>query len=231
MVGCQGSAQVGGNERVRNPTDPYAWIAPWYDRFLERVDGPVKGVAFKMSAPTGGMKVLDVGCGTGTTLERYVEAGCDCHGVDASEAMLAQARKRLGDRAALTYGTAEQLAFDDDTFDRVLASLFLHELSRDLRDAIIAELARVVSPNGRIVITDFGTGDLTVKGQAIRSVAMVVERVAGKEHKRNSKAFLASGGIPAAATRHSLSIESSRHLGGGNMGIYVLKKQGGGRRS
>jgi ubiquinone/menaquinone biosynthesis C-methylase UbiE len=204
--------------------DPYARIAPWYDSFLKRVDGPVKVTAFEMSASTNAMKALDVGCGTGTTLEQYVNAGCDSYGVDASEAMLNQARKRLGDRADLTLGSAEHLAFDDGTFDRVLASLFLHELAADVRSAVFAELVRVVAPDGRIVITEFGTGDLSVRGRSIRSVSMVIERVAGKDHKRNCKAFLASGGIPAEAGRHGLVVESSRHLGGGNKGIYVLKK-------
>jgi len=204
--------------------DPYARIAPWYDRFLERVDGPVRATAYKMSAPTGDMTVIDIGCGTGITLEQYADAGCDSFGVDASEAMLAQARKRLGDRADLTYGSAEDLAFEDGSFDRVLASLFLHELTADVRDTIFSELTRIVAPDGRIVITDFGTGDLSLRGQAIRSVSMVIERVAGREHKRNCKAFLASGGVPAEARRHGLAIEATRHLGGGNMAIYVLKK-------
>jgi len=209
---------------VTDQADPYARIAPWYDRFLERVDGPVRGTAFAMSAPTQGMKVLDVGCGTGVTLEQYVDVGASSYGVDASEAMLSQARKRLGNRAELTFGSAEELAFDDNSFDRVLASLFLHELTADVRDTVFSELARVVSPDGRIVITDFGTGGLTLRGRSIRSVSMVIERVAGKDHKRNCKTFLASGGIPVVADRHGLTIESSKHLGGGNMGVYVLKK-------
>lgn len=177
-----------------------------------------------MSAPAPEMRVLDVGCGTGITLEQYVAAGCESFGVDASEAMLTQARKRLGDRADLTLGSAERLAFDADAFDRVLASLFLHELTADVRDAIFSELARIVAPSGRVVITDFGTGHLTVKGHAIRSVSMMIERLAGGDHKRNCKAFLSSGGIPAAAARHNLTIETSRQLGGGNMGVYVLRK-------
>jgi len=170
------------------------------------------------------MDVLDVGCGTGVTLEQYVGVGCSSYGVDASEAMLIQARKRLGDKAELTFGSAEELAFEDNSFDRVLASLFLHELAPEIRDAVFSELTRVVSPDGRMVITDFGTGDLTLRGRSIRSVSMVIERVAGKDHKRNCKTFLASGGIPVVADRHGLTIESSQHLGGGNMGVYILRK-------
>jgi len=209
---------------LTSQADPYARIAPWYDKFLNRVDGPVRATAFEMSAPTGTMRVLDVGCGTGTTLEQYVDAGCHSYGVDASEAMLTQARKRLGGKADLTFGNAEHLAFDDNTFDRVLASLFLHELSDDVRSAVFSEVVRVTAPDGRIVITEFGSGDLTVRGRSIRSVSMVIERVAGRDHKRNCKSFLASGGIPAEAGRHGLIIESSRHLGGGNMAVYVLRK-------
>jgi ubiquinone/menaquinone biosynthesis C-methylase UbiE len=170
------------------------------------------------------MDILDVGCGTGVTLEQYVDAGCNGYGVDASEAMLIQARKRLGDRADLTYGSAEHVDFDDDSFDLVLASLFLHELTPATRDTVFSELARVVAPDGQIVVTDFGTGDLTLRGRSIRSVSMVIERMAGRDHKRNCKTFLASGGVPAVADRHNLTIKDARHLGGGNMGIYVLTK-------
>jgi ubiquinone/menaquinone biosynthesis C-methylase UbiE len=52
--------------------DPYARIAPWHDRFLNRVDDPVRTSALEMSAPRNTMRVLDVGCGTGTTLEQYI---------------------------------------------------------------------------------------------------------------------------------------------------------------
>ncbi len=203
-------------------SDPYARIAPWYDRFLERFDGPVRATAFAMSAPAAGMRVLDVGCGTGATLEQYVDAGCACSGVDMSEAMLHEARIRLGDRADLTLASAERLAFDNDTFDRVLASLFLHELAPPTRDAILSELARVVKPQGKIVISEFAVTSLTLRGRIARAVSMVIERVAGKEHKRNCATFLAAGGVPQAALDHGLSIESSHHLGGGNIGIYVL---------
>jgi len=202
--------------------DPYATIAPLYDRFLERFDGPVRATAFTASAPLTGMRVLDVGCGTGVTLEQYVDAGCVCSGVDTSKAMLHQASKRLGDRVDLTLASAEHLAFEDNTFDRVLASLFLHELAPATRDVILSELARVAKPDGKIVVSDFAAGDLTLRGKMIRAVSMVIERMAGKAHKRNCVTFLASGGIPAAARQHRLAIDSSRILGGGNMGIYVL---------
>ena len=204
--------------------DPYARIAPWYDRLVERTDGTARVTALEMSAPTQGMRVVDVGCGTGVTLEQYARAGCVCYGVDASDAMLVQARKRLGDTTELSLGSAERLAFDDNTFDRVLASLFLHELTVDAREAVLSELARVVTPTGLIVITDFGAADLTMRGRAIRSVSMVLERVAGRSHKQNCIAFLASGGIPAAAIHHGLTIETERNLGGGNMGVYVLRE-------
>ena len=52
--------------------DSYARSAPSHDGFLNRGDGPVRTSAFEMSALTNTMTVLDVGYGTGTTLEQYI---------------------------------------------------------------------------------------------------------------------------------------------------------------
>ncbi len=46
----------------------------------------------KVYPPKEGMLVLDVGCGTGTNLSLYHEAGCSVFGIDSSPAMLAEAK-------------------------------------------------------------------------------------------------------------------------------------------
>lgn len=200
--------------------DPYARIAPWYDRVLEPMNAPLRAISLKMHEPLRGMKVLDVGCGTGTGLEPYLDAGCQAFGIDASRAMLNQAQRRLGDRADLRLGDAATMPYDDDMFDVVRASMFLHELAPDLRSTVVSEIARVLKPNGHAVVIDFASSELTAKGRAIRTVSMVVERVAGKEHHRNCRSFLSSGGVPALSAR--LKVDHSKIVGGGNMGIYIL---------
>jgi len=89
--------------------DRYRWIARFYDRVLEPMNAPLRGIGMTMWPPEPGMRVLDVGCGTGTHLELYVGMGCDGYGIDTSAAMLERARNRLGDRATLTLGTATDL--------------------------------------------------------------------------------------------------------------------------
>jgi len=206
------------------PKDPYRRIAPWYDKVLEPLNAPVRAISMKMLQPSEGMTILDVGCGTGTGLERYLKAGCEVFGIDASQAMLNQAQSRLGERADLTLGDAADMPYDDDTFDVVVASMFLHELDADTRDRVVFEIARVLTPDGKAVIIDFAATDLTPKGRAIRAMSMVVERIAGKDHHSNCKTFLSSGGVPALST--PLDVDQSKILGGGNMGIYLLAASG-----
>jgi len=205
------------------PRDPYGRIAPWYDLLFEPANAPLRSISLRMHEPTTSMAVLDVGCGTGADLEPYADAGSRCYGIDASPAMLRRAQDRLGDRAELTLGDAGDLPYEDAMFDLVRASLFLHELSPATRDAVVAEMARVLAPEGRMLIVDFRDGDLTTKGRVIRAVSMITERVAGREHKRNCKTFLRAGGAPTAMARAGFEIDRSKAVAGGNMGLYLLK--------
>ena len=100
--------------------------------------------------PTLPQSVLDVGTGTGAAArlagERYPEA--DVVGVDVAERMVDQA-KRLTDSPRVTYKTAdaERLPFDDASFDLVTLNNMI---------PFFGELARVVSPNGHLVVAFTG---------------------------------------------------------------------------
>jgi ubiquinone/menaquinone biosynthesis C-methylase UbiE len=93
--------------------------------------------------------VLDVGCGTGIILSQ-VQGRQRC-GIDLSRFMVTRARERLGTRAEILLGDAEELPFPSQSFDRVIASsLFSHVLHPD---RVAAELKRVLKPGGRIVVS------------------------------------------------------------------------------
>lgn len=64
-----------------------------------------------------GERVLDIGCGTGRHLLMFLEMGLDITGLDASPYMLDIAREKLGHRAELHQGLAEDLPFEDNSFD------------------------------------------------------------------------------------------------------------------
>ncbi|GFM31732.1 class I SAM-dependent methyltransferase [Desulfovibrio subterraneus] len=98
--------------------------------------------------PRRGHSFLEVGCGPGMILEMMYETGFDVTGLDASPAMLAAARKRMGTRADLHVGNAEHLPFGDNQFDYV-ALLTVLEFVEDPMRAL--EEAFRVAARGVIV--------------------------------------------------------------------------------
>src|SRR5262245_53507410 len=104
------------------------------------------------------LKGLDVGCGTGRLLAFMHDAwpGLRLTGLDLSKPYLAEARRLIGRtaRVKLLEGAAEKLPFDDASLDLVVSSFLLHELPDDIRGQALAEMARVLKPDGLAVIVD-----------------------------------------------------------------------------
>lgn len=101
----------------------------------------------------GGLKVLEIGCGLGTDGAQFAEAGADYTGVDLTEAAVELARKRFetfGVPGKFQTADAEQLEFDDNTFDLVYSHGVLHH-TPDTAEAI-REIHRVLRPGGRAMV-------------------------------------------------------------------------------
>ena len=95
--------------------------------------------------------VLDAACGTGRHSLWLAKQGHEVIGVDASADMLAKARAKLPE-AKFEQGDLAALPLPDASVDTALCALALVHVP-DLHPAL-AELARVVRPGGRIVISD-----------------------------------------------------------------------------
>jgi len=99
-----------------------------------------------------GRRILDAGCGSGLLAAALIEKGAVVTGFDASPAMVELARQRLGDGADLRVADLSRpLPFADGAFDDVVVSLVLHYL-RDW-SAPLAELRRVLTPGGRLILS------------------------------------------------------------------------------
>ncbi len=99
-----------------------------------------------------GAKVLDVGCGTGATVEYLCDVRrLNASGVDISEARLEQAWKRAPGLQFIQ-ASGESLPFADDFFDGVVAECSL-SVMHDV-DAVLAEINRILIPGGKLAITD-----------------------------------------------------------------------------
>lgn len=100
-------------------------------------------------------RVLDVGCGVGTTVAHLVDRfGLRAVGVDASLAQVARAREARPDLLFFS-GRVEDLPFADGAFEGVLAECVLSTLE-DASPAL-REMARVLSGEGRLLVTDVYT--------------------------------------------------------------------------
>jgi SAM-dependent methyltransferase len=106
-------------------------------------------------------RLLDIGCGTGRFAVRaHDRLGGRLWGVDASPEMLAQARRQPGSRGiGWRLGEAEQLPFRDEWFDGAHMHLVVHLLPD--RPAALAEAARILAPDGRMVIATFRLEHIT----------------------------------------------------------------------
>ncbi|POX55135.1 SAM-dependent methyltransferase [Streptomyces sp. Ru71] len=103
-----------------------------------------------LAGNVAGRRILDAGCGSGPLSAALRDAGAVVTGVDASAAMLALARRRLGDEADLHLADlSDRLPFADGAFDDVVASLVLHYLED--WGPTLNELRRVLRPGGRLI--------------------------------------------------------------------------------
>ena len=100
-----------------------------------------------------GELVLDIGCGVGAFLRLVADRGARPFGLDASEALIELARKRIPDADARV-GEMEALPYEDDTFDLVTG--FNSFFFADDIVAAVREAGRVATPGAPVVIQVWG---------------------------------------------------------------------------
>ena len=148
--------------------------AEHYDRFMGRYV-PALAVALADAAGvTGGMRALDVGCGPGgLTRELAGRLGEDHVAAIDPTPQFAAANRERHPGADVREAAAEDLPFDDDTFDVALSSLVI-AFMRDA-DAGAREMARVTKPGGVVAqcmwnIPGGGMRMLSTFWRAVRTV-------------------------------------------------------------
>ena len=204
--------------------DSYKYFSKFYDSLIEPLNSGLRSIGMKMLPPKSGMKVLDIGCGTGAQLVQYQKVMCQVFGVDTSPSMLKRARLKLGERADIRQVDARALPYPDNHFDIILLTTVLHEMAPELRVKVLMQARRVLKESGRILVIDFHPGPLkAIKGRFYKIIINIAEFAAGREHFKNSRQYLASGGIPALIDECKLTIEDYKIVSGGNFGIFIIK--------
>ncbi len=108
-----------------------------------------------------GNRVLDLGCGTGTLtlMLKRAEAQAEVFGIDADPHILEIAKSKAragGSRVTWHRAMAFGLPYADESFDLVVSSLMTHHLSTIEKVNAFREVLRVLRPNGRFQVLDFG---------------------------------------------------------------------------
>jgi cyclopropane fatty-acyl-phospholipid synthase-like methyltransferase len=135
-----------------------------YDACVQRDDGLHEGYAevlaqvVRCAGASGGMRVLDMGIGTGNLAQRFLALGCEVWGADFAPAMLARARAKVPQVKLLTMDLLsahwpEEL--EGQRFQRIVSSYVLHEFDLTTKVKLIARLGHdYLAQGGRIVIGD-----------------------------------------------------------------------------
>jgi SAM-dependent methyltransferase len=160
------------------------------------------GVPELLEAVQGAKRVLDVGCGSGRLTVALAAAGADVVGVDTNARVLGDARDRAeAAGVALSLVEAdmdEPLPFDDGSFDAVTSRLSLMIAADPV--ATLRELARVLSPGGRVATALWSTLPRNPWFDEPRSA---VRAVAGEEAGTFARAFGKLGEVDEAAGVHA----------------------------
>jgi SAM-dependent methyltransferase len=154
-------------------------------------------------------RALDAACGTGRHARRLVELGHQVLGVDLTPEMLEQAAADLP-RASFLAADLRAIPAADQHFDVVVCGLALSHLA-DLR-AGVAELARVLRPGGRLVVSILHPFQIQL-GWHARFTAADGQRAFIREHPHTHSDYLAAFAGAGLELRECLEpIISAQHL-------------------
>jgi SAM-dependent methyltransferase len=148
------------------------------EKFVPALFGPWGPVVSNAAGVAPGEAVLDVACGTGAlTLAAAAIVGPDGHvtGLDANPEMLAVARRKTSE-IDWREGVAENLPFDDASFDAVVsqfAFMFFDDHPRAL-----SEMTRVLKPGGRLAVAVCGALE---RSPGYAAFATLLDRLFGEE--------------------------------------------------
>ena len=151
------------SERV---VDGYSRLAPVYELWARVTETKPRRRVLELAAPRDGEAVLEVAVGTGAQVAELARRNASGRtvGVELSEGMLKQTRKRLSaagleDRVELVRASALELPFEDRSFDLVVNAYMLDLLPRDEIPRALAEFHRLLRPGGRLVLSNMTIGE------------------------------------------------------------------------
>lgn len=143
------------------PALSFKWLTPLYDPLLKWAmrEETFKRKLIQQANIQPQMKVLDLGCGTGTLtiMTKRNHPDTQVTGIDGdSEVLRIAQEKSRGTDIQWDEGLASSLPYPDSTFYRVVTSLVIHHLAKEDKRRAFKEIYRVLKPRGELYVLDFG---------------------------------------------------------------------------
>jgi ubiquinone/menaquinone biosynthesis C-methylase UbiE len=146
----------------------YSTLAPVYELWARVTESRSRRRVLEIAEVRDGEAVLEVATGTGAQLVSLAQCNPSGRtvGIELSDGMLAQTRKRLQGAGLISVelvrGDALRLPFDDNSFDLLVNGYMLDLLMREDIPRALAEFKRVMRPAGRLVLSNMTGASDTV---------------------------------------------------------------------
>lgn len=145
------------------PPITWSFLTPLYDFFctISGLGAGFKAKILNYVTLKDGMRVADIGCGTGVFLKAAKQKypGVKFIGLDPDEKALAIAERRFAKvkiEVELKQAFAESLPLSDSSTDVCFSTLAFHHMPDEIKQKAVREIHRVLKPGGVVVIADFG---------------------------------------------------------------------------
>ncbi len=167
----------------RFPAREFDDWAPTYDQDVQAGAGfPFEGYAQVLQAvcrladARPGMRVLDVGAGTGGLALRFARLGCQVWAADFSAAMLGRARLNLPHVPLVQADLRQDLPFvPGASFDRIVSAYVFHHFELPEKVRILARLCQHLAPQGRLVVADLAFANRQARQSACQAAGAAWE--------------------------------------------------------
>jgi ubiquinone/menaquinone biosynthesis C-methylase UbiE len=162
-----------------------------------------------------GVRVLELGCGTGGITRLLLARSAEVTAIDGSAQMLARARTRAPG-ARFEHQQLESLALPDASFDVALFAFVLHELPAPLRTRALASAVRALAAGGRLAVLDHAVPQARGLARAWRAFLLRLEPP--------SVAALIEKGFADELQAAGLEVESHERLARGTAQLWVANR-------
>jgi ubiquinone/menaquinone biosynthesis C-methylase UbiE len=186
-------------------------LAPAYDRMSRKSEEAGVGAMREGLLGEAGGRVLEIGGGTGANLSFYGEKIASLVVTEPEPAMLRRLESKAREQAPLAQlvrAPAEDLPFDDESFDTVVSTLVLCGVDDQARS--LGEIRRVLRPGGRLLFLEHVRSDDPAVARLQDRINWLNRLVVGCDCNRRTLAAIENAGFTVSRVEHSTLPEAPK---------------------